>query len=105
MASQIATKLTGLQELIGEAKCNAAVQRFRGEIYACVAAVEGNAPECAIHAHNLAVVAALLGFEDLEQESRHFLAALDKDADEVRKSRESLLQAARRVEAELGAIS
>lgn len=115
MASQIAdesttpvlarTKLTGLRELIGEAKCNAAVQRFKGELFACVAAVEGNAPERAIHAHNLAGVAGLLGFEDLEKESRHFLAALDKNADEVRKSAESLLQAARRVEAELDAIS
>ena len=26
------TKLTGLKELIGEAKCNAAIQRFKGEL-------------------------------------------------------------------------
>ena len=99
------SKLTGLRELIGEAKCNAAVQRFKGELFACVAAVEGSAPERAIHAHNLAGVAGLLGFEDLEKESRHFLVALDENADEVRKASESLLQAARRVEAELDALS
>ena len=98
------SKLTGLMELIGETKCNAAIQRFKGELFACVAAVGGNAPERAVHAHNLAGVAGLLGFEDLEKESRHYLAALDTNAD-VRRSAEALLQAAQRVEAELDAIS
>ena len=100
------TKLTGLRELIGEAKCSAAIQRFKGELFACLAAIEGNAPERAVHAHNLAGVAGLLGFEDLEKESRHFLAALHKNADDdVRASAESLLQAAQRVEAELDTIA
>ena len=102
------TKLTGLRELIGEAKCNAAIQRFKGELFACLAAIEGNAPERAVHAHNLAGVAGLLGFDDLEEESRRFLAALHQNpdnADDVRTSAESLLQAAQRVEAELDAIS
>ena len=118
MASQIApqtsrpvldrNKLTGLRELIGEAKCNAALQGFKGELFACLAAVEGNAPECAVHAHNLAGVAGLLGFDDLEDESRRFLAALhqaDQNADDVRASTESLLQAAQRVELELDTIA
>lgn len=99
------TKLTGLKEMIGEAKCNAAIQRFRGELFACVAAVETNAPERAVHAHNLAGVAGLLGFDDLEHESRRFLAALHQNAGDVRSSAESLLQAARRVEAELNAMT
>ena len=100
------TKLTGLRELIGEAKCNAAIQRFKGELFACLAAIEGNAPERAVHAHNLAGVASLLGFDDLEEESRRFLAALHQNADDdVRASAESLLQAAQRVEAELDTIA
>jgi hypothetical protein len=102
------TKLTGLRELIGEAKCNAAIQRFKGELLACLAAVEGNAPERAVYAHNIAGVAGLLGFDDLEDESRRFLAALNQNpdnADDVRQSAESLLQAAQRVELELDTIA
>lgn len=107
------TKLTGLRELIGDAKCNSAIQRFKGELFACLAAIESNAPERAVHAHNLAGVAGLLGFEDLEVESRQFLAALhqnkddirDQNKDDIRASAESFLRAAQRVEAELDAIS
>ena len=99
------TKLTGLRELIGEAKCDAAIQRFKGELFACLAAIESSAPERAVHAHNLAGVAGLLGFDDLEKASRRFLAALHQDSDEVRASADSLLQAAQRVQAELDAIS
>jgi HPt (histidine-containing phosphotransfer) domain-containing protein len=95
--------------LIGEAKCAAAIQRFKGELFACLAAVEGNAPERAVHAHNLAGVAGLLGFDDLEDESRRFLAALhqaaDQNVEDVRASTESLLQAAQRVELELDTIA
>ena len=114
MAPQIATqstrpildraKLAGLKDLIGEAKCAAAIQRFKGELFACLAAVEGNAPERAVHAHNLAGVAGLLGFDDLEDESRRFLAALHEDNEDVRTSAESLLQAAQRVELELDTL-
>jgi hypothetical protein len=53
-------------------------------------------------------VAGLLGFDDLEDESRRFLAALhqaDQNADDVRASTESLLQAAQRVELELDTIA
>ena len=99
------TKLTGLRELIGEAKCKAAIQKFKGELFACVQAIDSNAPERAVHAHNLAGVAGLLGFDDLENESRRFLTALHQDSDEVRASADSLLQAAQRVNAELDAIS
>jgi hypothetical protein len=99
------TKLTGLRELIGDAKCHAAIQRFKGELFACLAAIESNAPERAVHAHNLAGVAGLLGFDDLEKEGRRFLAALHQDPDEIRASAESLLQAAQRVQTELDAIS
>jgi len=98
-------KLTGLKELIGEAKCEAAIQRFKGELFACMAAIEGNAPERAIHAHNLASVAALLGFEDLEDKSRRFLVALHENSEEVRTSAESLLMAAQEVKRELDTIS
>ena len=115
MSAQIATqstrpvldrvKLAGLKELIGEAKCAAAIQRFKGELFACLAAVEGNAPERAVHAHNLAGVAGLLGFDDLEDESRRFLAALHENKEDVRTAAELLLQAAQRVELELDAIS
>ena len=114
MAPQIATqstrlildraKLAGLKDLIGEAKCAAAIQRFKGELFACLAAVEGNAPERAVHAHNLAGVAGLLGFDDLEDESRRFLAALHENNEDVRTSAESLLQAAQRVELELDTL-
>lgn len=97
-------KLAGLKEMIGEAKCAAAIQRFKGELFACLAAVEGNTPERAVHAHNLAGVAGLLGFDDLENESRRFLAALHENKEDVRTSAESLLQAAQRVERELDTI-
>jgi HPt (histidine-containing phosphotransfer) domain-containing protein len=97
-------KLAGLRELIGEAKCAAAIQRFKGEFFACLAAVEGNAPERAVHAHNLAGVAGLLGFDDLEDESRRFLAALHENNEDIRTSTESLLQAVKRVERELDTI-
>lgn len=97
-------KLSGLREVIGEAKCAAAIQRFKGELFACLLAVEGSAPERAVHAHNLAGVAGLLGFVDLENESRRFLAALHENEDDVRASAESLLQAAQRVERELDTI-
>ena len=99
------TKLTGLRELIGGAKCSSAIQRFKGELFACLAAIESNAPERAVHAHNLAGAAGLLGFDDLEEESRQFLAALHQNTDDIPASTESFLQAARRVEAELDAIS
>ncbi len=115
MALQIATqsvrpvldraKLAGLKELIGEAKCVAAIQRFKGELFACLAAVEGNSPERAVHAHNLAGVAGLLGFDDLEDESRRFLTALHENSEDVRTSTQSLLQAAQRVELELDTIA
>lgn len=99
------TKLTGLRELIGETKCNAAIQRFKGELFACLAAIERAAPERAVHAHNLAGVAALLGFEDLEDKSRRFLTALHENSDDTRPSAESLLQAAQRVERELDRLA
>jgi len=99
------TKLTGLKELIGEAKCHAAIQRFKAELFACLASIEGNAPERAVHAHNLAGVAALLGFEDLEDKSRRFLVALHENKEDVRPSAESLLVAAQNVERELDRIS
>lgn len=98
-------KLAGLKELIGETKCAAAIQRFKGELFACLAAVESKAPERAVHAHNLAGVAGLLGFDDLEDESRRFLAALHENSEDVRTSAESLLQAAQRVELELDTIA
>ena len=90
---------------LDDAKCNSAIQRFKGELFACLAAIESNAPERAVHAHNLAGVAGLLGFDDLEVESRQFLAALHQNTDDIRASAESFLQAAQRVEAELDAIS
>src|SRR4029078_7512970 len=98
------TKLTGLRELIGEAKCNAAIQRFKGELFACLAAIAGNAPERAVHAHNLAGVAALLGFDDLEFQNRGFLTALHENKEDIRPSAESLLQAAQKVQHELDTI-
>jgi hypothetical protein len=70
-----------------------------------MAAIEGNAPERAIHAHNLAGVAALLGFEDLEDKSRRFLVALHENREEVRTSAESLLVAVQEVKRELDTIS
>ena len=98
------SKLALLRKLIGETKCNAAIQRFKGELFTCVAALEGSAPECEVHAHNLAGVAGLLGFDDLEKESRQFLAALASNGD-VRRSAEALLKAAQRVDAELDSLS
>ena len=77
----------------------------KGSFLPALAAVEGNAPERAVHAHNLAGVAGLLGFDDLEDESRRFLAALHENKEDVRTSAESLLQAAQRVELELDTIA
>lgn len=99
------TKFAGLKELIGEAKYAAALQRFKGELLACLAAIESNSPERAAHAHNLAGVAGLLGFDDLEAKSQRFLTALHQNVEDVGPSTESLLQAARCVESEIGSIS
>jgi len=57
-----------------------------------------------VHAHNLAGVDALLGFDDLEEKRRRFLTALHEYNEDIRPSTESLLQAAQRVEGELDTI-
>jgi hypothetical protein len=69
------TKLAALKELVGEAQCAAAPQRFNAELIACLAAIEANAPDSAEHAHNFAGVADLLGFNDLANESRRYIGA------------------------------
>ena len=90
------TKLEDLRKLIGEEKCNTAILNFRRELLACLEAVAGKTPESASHAHKLAGVAGLLGFEDLEEKCRNFLATHHQNAD-VRQSAESLVQAAQLV--------
>jgi HPt (histidine-containing phosphotransfer) domain-containing protein len=98
------SKIADLKALIGEAKCEAALQRFREELHACLSAIEAHAPDQAEHAHRLAGVAGLLGFEDLEEKSRSFLAASHGDAGDVSSSLASLIDAARRAEGELAMI-
>jgi len=95
------SKLADLKALIGEAKCEAALQRFREELHACLSAIEAHAPDQAEHAHRLAGVAGLLGFEDLEEKSRRFLSAAQENSDDAGPCTESLLQAARRAEEHL----
>jgi hypothetical protein len=95
------TKLAALKELIGEDKCAAAMQRFNGELIACLAAIEANAPDSAEHAHNLAGVADLLGFNDLANESRRYIAAVHRGKEDVGPFSRSLLQAGRWAEREL----
>jgi len=97
------TKLSGLKALIGEAKYEAAIQRFKGELHACILAIAENSPDSAEHAHNLAGVTGLLGFDELAGASRRFLAARHGDTDDADPSTELLLQAAQRAEDALGA--
>src|SRR5262245_61217737 len=94
------TKLEDLRKLIGEEKHNAAILNFRCELLACLEAVDGKTPEGASHAHRLAGVAGLPGFDDLEERCRDFLAATHQNVD-VCQSTEALMQAAQRVRAVL----
>jgi HPt (histidine-containing phosphotransfer) domain-containing protein len=95
--------LNGLKSLIGDAKCDAALQRFQDELRACMAAIESGAAERAESAHRLAGVAGLLGFEDVEKHSRTFLEAVHQAPGNVAACTEQLVEAARRAEAELAA--
>lgn len=91
-------KLDGLRALIGEAKCNAAIDRFKGELHDCLSAIAAEDPESAEYAHRLAGVAGLLGFDDLEEHSRRFLAAVHQGTDDIPSCAEALMEAARRAE-------
>ena len=92
-------KLDGLRALIGEAKCEAAIARFKDELHDCLSAIATEDPESAEYAHRLAGVAGLLGFDDLEEHSRRFLAAANQDTDDVASCAKALMDAARRAEA------
>jgi len=95
------TKLQGLKALLGDAKCDAALKRFRDELHTCLSAIEAGTPERAESAHRLAGVAGLLGFDDLEEHSRKFLAAVDQGDAAIASSTEALVSAAHRAEGEL----
>lgn len=99
------TKLQGLKEILGEQKCNAALERFQEELRTCLAAIEGGGAERAESAHRLAGVAGLLGFDDLEEHSRRFLDAVTQEQDDVPALAENLVEAAHRAEAELSAAT
>ena len=98
-------KLSGLQAIIGKEKCEAALERFKNELRTCVQAIEAEGPDRAESAHRLAGVAGLLGFEDLEEQSRRFLAAVHEDPDDVASSTKALIDSARRAESELAAMA
>jgi len=98
-------KLSGLQAIIGKEKCEAALERFKEELHTCLSAIEAEAPDRAESAHRLAGVAGLLGFEDLEEQSRKFLAAVHQDAGDIASSTDALVRAAQRAKGELPARS
>lgn len=98
-------KLQGLKEILGEQKSNAALERFQEELRTCLSAIESGSPERAESAHRLAGVAGLLGFDDLEEHSRTFLAAVLEEQDDVPALTEALVEAAHRAEAELAAAA
>jgi HPt (histidine-containing phosphotransfer) domain-containing protein len=98
-------KLNGLKALIGEAKCETALARFRRELEDCLSAIAADDPDSAEYAHRLAGVAGLLGFDDLEEQSRQFLAAFHGNAEDVSGPLASLVDAAHRAEGELATIS
>ena len=97
------TKLQRLKAVLGEAKCGAALMRFRDELHTCLSAIEAGTPERAESAHRLAGVAGLLGFDDLEEHSRKFLAAVDQGDADIASSTDALIEAAHRAEAEFAA--
>ena len=97
------TKLQGLEAIIGKEKCEAALGRFQEELRSCLTAIEAGRPERAESAHRLAGVAGLLGFDDLEERSRHFLAAVHQKTDNIASSTEALVKAAHRAEEVLAA--
>jgi HPt (histidine-containing phosphotransfer) domain-containing protein len=95
------TKLQGLKAVLGEEKCDAALKRFQDELGTCLSAIEAGTPESAESAHRLAGVAGLLGFDDLEDHSRRFLAAVHQERGDIASSTDALVEAAHRAEAEL----
>ena len=97
-------KLQGLKDILGEQKSNAALERFQEELHTCLSAIESSDPEQAESAHRLAGVAGLLGFDDLEEHSRRFLAAVTQEQDQIATLAEALLAAANRAEAEIAAL-
>lgn len=94
-------KLEGLKALLGKEKSDAALKSFHEELHTCLSAIETGAPERAESAHRLAGVAGLLGFDDLEEHSRKFLAAVDQEPGEAASLADALVEAARRAQAEL----
>lgn len=101
-------KLQGLKDILGEQKSNAALERFQEELHTCLSTIESGGPERAESAHRLAGVAGLLGFDDLEEHSRTFLAAVTqepREQDDIATLAEALVEAARRAEAELAAAA
>ena len=94
-------KLRGLKAVLGEQKCDAALKNFEDELRTCLSAIEAGTEDRAESAHRLAGVAGLLGFDDLEEHSRRFLAAVHQDAGDVASSTDALIESAQRAQAEL----
>jgi hypothetical protein len=94
-------KLQGLKAVLGEEKCDAALKRFRDELGKCLSSIEAGTPERTESAHRLAGVAGLLGFDDLEDHSRQFLAAVHQEGGDIASSTDALVEAAHRAKAEL----
>lgn len=98
-------KLRSLKEILGEQKCNAALERFQEELHTCLSAIESGSAERAESAHRLAGVAGLLGFDDLEEHSRRFLTAVLQEQADIPTLTDALVEAAHRAEAELAAAA
>lgn len=90
-------RLRQLKALIGEVKYAAALESFKRELHACIEAIAEDTDK-GEHAHKLAGVAGLLGFEDLEYQSRRFLTACHVGGEDLGPATESLLLAALRAE-------
>jgi hypothetical protein len=97
-------KLALLEELIGGAKCAAALRKFKAELAIRTAAIEASTTQPvdkAKHAHKLVGIAGIFGLEELCDESRSLMTAVHQKSADLRPYVESLLRAAERAAREL----
>ncbi len=98
------TKLALLEELIGEAKCAAALRKFKAELAIRTAAIEAGTTkpvDKAKHAHKLVGIAGIFGLEELCDKSRSLMTAVHQKSADLQPYVEFLLRAAERAAREL----
>jgi hypothetical protein len=98
------TKLAVLEELIGGAKCAAALRKFKAELAIRTAAIGASTTQPidkAKHAHKLVGIAGIFGLEELCDKSRSLMTAVHHKSGDLQPYVESLLRAAERAAEEI----